>query len=251
MYLRYSFERGRADALQLAARERGLQHVGRVDRALGRPGADQRVQLVDEQDDVLVLRDLVHDGLEPLLELAAVLRARDDRRHVERQHPVVAQHVGAERVRDHEGQALHDRRLAHARLADQHRVVLLAPRQDLHDALDFLRPADGRVELPLRGELREVAAEVIQRRRLRLLLRLGARRGRLRRRRRARRHVAAQQPQRLRARLLQVDARIGQHLRRDALLLAQQAEQQVLGADVGVIELARFRHRQLQHLLGA
>ena len=44
-------ERGRADAAQLAARERRLEHVGRVHRALGRAGADQRVQLVDEQDD--------------------------------------------------------------------------------------------------------------------------------------------------------------------------------------------------------
>ena len=45
-------ERGRADAAQLAARERRLEHVGRVHRALGRAGADERVQLVDEQDDL-------------------------------------------------------------------------------------------------------------------------------------------------------------------------------------------------------
>ena len=44
-------ERGRADAMQLAARERGLEHVARVHRAFGLAGADHRVQLVDEQDD--------------------------------------------------------------------------------------------------------------------------------------------------------------------------------------------------------
>ena len=33
-------ERGRADAVQLAARERGLQHVAGVDRAFGLAGAD-------------------------------------------------------------------------------------------------------------------------------------------------------------------------------------------------------------------
>ena len=43
-------ERGRADALQLAARERRLEDVGGVDRAFGRARADERVQLVDEQD---------------------------------------------------------------------------------------------------------------------------------------------------------------------------------------------------------
>ena len=44
-------ERGRADAMQLAARQRGLQQVGGVHRAVGLAGADQRVHLVDEQDD--------------------------------------------------------------------------------------------------------------------------------------------------------------------------------------------------------
>ena len=45
-------ERRGADAPQLAAGERRLQQVGRVAAAFGRAGADDRVQLVDEQDDV-------------------------------------------------------------------------------------------------------------------------------------------------------------------------------------------------------
>ena len=77
-------ERGRADRLQLAARERRLEDRGRVDRALGRAGADEVVQLVDEQDDVAALGDLLHHLLEALLELAAVLRAGDERGQVER-----------------------------------------------------------------------------------------------------------------------------------------------------------------------
>ena len=48
-------ERGGADAVQLAARERGLQHVAGVHGALGLAGADHGVQLVDEQDDVAFL----------------------------------------------------------------------------------------------------------------------------------------------------------------------------------------------------
>ena len=49
-------ERGRADAVQLAARQRRLQQVGRIHRAIGLAGADQRVHLVDEQDDLAVCR---------------------------------------------------------------------------------------------------------------------------------------------------------------------------------------------------
>ena len=78
-------ERGRADGVQLAAREHRLEQVRRVHRALGRAGADDGVQLVDEQDDLaLGVLDLLEHGLEALLELAAVLGAGDERAQVER-----------------------------------------------------------------------------------------------------------------------------------------------------------------------
>ena len=63
-------------------------------------------------------------------------------------------------------------------------------------------------------------------------------------------HVTAEQSQSFRTRLFQADIRIGEHLRRDALLLAQQPQQQMLGADVGVVQLARFAHGEFEHLLG-
>ena len=44
-------QRGRADGAQFPARELRLHDVGRVRRAFRRAGADQRVQLVDEQND--------------------------------------------------------------------------------------------------------------------------------------------------------------------------------------------------------
>src|ERR1043166_2174178 len=70
----------RADAAQLAARERGLQHVRRVNRALCRARADERVQLVNEEDDLPPrVLDLFEDGLQAVFELAAVLRAREHR----------------------------------------------------------------------------------------------------------------------------------------------------------------------------
>ena len=45
-------QRGRADRLQLATSQHRLQNARRVDRALRRTRTHQRVQLVDEQDDV-------------------------------------------------------------------------------------------------------------------------------------------------------------------------------------------------------
>jgi hypothetical protein len=49
---------------------------------------------------------------------------------------------------------------------------------------------------------------------------------------------------------VEIGSQLDQDLRRDALALADQAEQDVLGADVVVAELQRLAQRQLQHLLG-
>src|SRR4051812_13042206 len=78
-------ERGRADAMQLAARQRGLEQVGGVHRTVGLARSDQRVHLVDEKDDAAIRgRDLAQDSLEPLLKLAAIFRAGNQGAHVER-----------------------------------------------------------------------------------------------------------------------------------------------------------------------
>ena len=77
-------QRRRADGAQLAAGEHRLEQVGGVDRALGGARADDRVQLVHEQDDAAAgLLDLGQDRLQALLELAAVLRAGQQRADVE------------------------------------------------------------------------------------------------------------------------------------------------------------------------
>ena len=57
--------------------------------------------------------------------------------------------IGHLAVDDALRQAFDDRRLADARLADQHRVVLGAPLQHLDGAADLVVAADHRVELAL------------------------------------------------------------------------------------------------------
>jgi len=61
------------------------------------------------------------------------------------------------------GQAFDDGGLAHTGLADEHRVVLGAPRQDLDDAQDLLVAADDRVELTGLGHGSQVAGILLQR----------------------------------------------------------------------------------------
>ena len=150
-------QRGGADGVQLAAGQRRLEHVAGVHGPLGRARAHDGVHLVDEEDDLpLGGDDLLQHGLEPLLELAAELGAGDQRAHVEREDLLVLQPLGHVAVDDAAGQPLDDGGLAHARVADQHRVVLGAPGEDLDDAPDLLVAADHRVELALAGQLGEV-----------------------------------------------------------------------------------------------
>ena len=157
-------ERRRADRAQLAAGEHRLQQVRRVDRALGRARTDDRVQLVDEEDDLaLGVLDLLEDGLDPLLELAAVLRAGEERADVERPDALALQALGDVAGDDPLREALDDRGLPHSGVADQHRVVLRAAREHLDHAPDLLVAPDDRVELALLGELGQVAAELLER----------------------------------------------------------------------------------------
>ena len=134
-----------------------------------------------------------------------------------------SERVGDLAAGDELREPLDDGRLAHTRLPDQHRVVLLAAAQDLDHALDLRGPADGRIELALAGELGEVPAEVVERGRLRLLLALLARLLGLPaadRRGLGGTHVRAEHLERLGPGLLERHPERVQHLGRDPLLLA-------------------------------
>ena len=163
-YLRYSSSVVAPTQWSSPRRERGLQHVAGVDRALGLAGADHRVQLVDEDDRLArVRRDVLEHRLQALLELAAVLGAGEQCGHVERQHALPLQRLRHFAVDDPLREPFDDRGLAHARLADQHRVVLRAPLQDLDRAPDLVVAADHGVELAFAGALREVDRVLLER----------------------------------------------------------------------------------------
>ena len=153
--------RGCAHALEFAAGEGRLEHVRRVQAARRAAGAHDGVELVDEQDQVGVRLGFLDDGLEALLEVAAVFGAGHHRGDVQRQDAFLRQGGGDVPGGDPEGDALHDGGLAHARLADEHRIVLLAPPEDLDHAGDLHVTPHDRIQLPFAGRLREVVAEFL------------------------------------------------------------------------------------------
>ena len=100
-------------------------------------------------------RGLDH-GLEPLLEIAAKTGARQQRAHVERENLHVLERGGHVAVMDREREPLGERGLAHARLADEHRIVLAPAQQDMNRALDLVLAPDQRIDLSLCRALGEV-----------------------------------------------------------------------------------------------
>ena len=114
----------------------------------GPAGADQGVRLVDEQDDAAGCEDLhlLDHRLQAVLELAPDGGAGLHGGQVEREEPHVAQGRRHVARGDAQRQALDKRGLADAGLADDDRVVLPAPHQDVDDLADLAVAAQHRVD---------------------------------------------------------------------------------------------------------
>ena len=163
-------QRGRANRAQFATSQRWLEHVGRVHRTLGRARANQRVQLVDEQDDLSRrIFNLLQHGFQAVFKLAAVFCARQHRTQIQRHHTLVLQPFGHIARDDALRQAFDNGGLAYARLSDQHRIVLGAAGKHLHHTADFFVAADHGIELAATRLLGQIAGIAFQR----LVLRFG------------------------------------------------------------------------------
>ncbi len=158
--------------MQFTASQRGFEHVASVHRAFGLAGSDHRVQLIDEQDDLpFLLGEVVEHSLQPLFKLAAKFGARDERAHVERKDALVLQAFGNLTVDDSLREAFDDRGLAHARLADQHRIIFRSALQNLDRATNLIVATDHGIELAGSGSRGEIDRVLLER--LTGLLRVG------------------------------------------------------------------------------
>ncbi len=131
-------------------------------------------------------------------------------------------------VDDAQREALDDRGLADARLADQHRIVLGAAREHLDGAADLLVAADHRIELAVARRLGQIARVFLQR----IIGVFG--RGRIGGAALAQRFDRGIE-------VLRRDAGVGEDFSGLAVLLERQREQQALDGDEAVAGLlARF-----------
>ena len=150
-------ERRGTDGTQFAAGQRRLQDVGGIHGTLATAGTYQRVNLVDEEDDLAFgLRHFLHDALQSFLKLAFILRTGQQRTHVEREELLVLQVLRHVTAHDALGQTFHDGGLTRARFTDEDRVVLRTARQNLQHASYLVVTAYHWVELAFAGIVDEV-----------------------------------------------------------------------------------------------
>ncbi len=111
--------------------------------------------------------------LQTLFKLAAKLRPRDQRAHIQRYNALFFQALRHIAAHNSLCETFYDGGFADSRLADQNRIVFRPARKHLDHATDLVVSPNHRIQLPLRCKLRQVAAVFFQR----LIGRLGILRG--------------------------------------------------------------------------
>ncbi len=140
--------RGGRDRAQLAARKRRLEQVRGIRAAGGIARADQRVRFVDEEHDRHG-RGLhfVNDVLQALLELPLHAGAGLQQAQVERQDTHLADHVRDVGLRHAQRETFDERGFAHARFADENRIVLAPAREHVDHLLDLAIAAEDGIDV--------------------------------------------------------------------------------------------------------
>ena len=152
-----------ADGAQGAARQSRLEKIGGIAGARRAAGADQGVHFVDEQDDGFGRRlHLVDDLAQALFEFAFHARAGLKQAQVQRQQRHVLQLRRHIATRQALCKSFDHRRLADARLAGKHGIVLPPPHEDVDDLADLFVAARHRVHLAFARALGQVDAELLQ-----------------------------------------------------------------------------------------
>ena len=101
--------------------------------------------------------------LQPLLEVAAVARAGQQRTHIQREHGSGRQYFRYFAVDNALGEPFRDRGLSDAGFADEQRIVLLPATEHLDGAVNLGIPSDHRIDLAVARLLVEVDAVSIER----------------------------------------------------------------------------------------
>src|SRR5437764_7031574 len=181
------------------------------------------MQLIDENDVLRIVDQLAHDLFQALFELAAIFRAGHNQTNVERKNALVFEERRNFTAHDALRQTFDDGSLADAWFADENRIVLSAATKDLNHALDFIVSSNQRIEPIVGSVFCQVARELEQVWNIFAMPRVGAALSR-----------------NLVANSSEPQSSLKQDLRRHRTLFTQKSQQQMLGANVTMLQTIGF-----------
>ncbi len=116
------------------------------------------------EDDIAAGFELVDYALHAFFKLTAIHRTSDYRTDIQLEHTFIQQQRGHIAFDDTLRQPLYDSGLANTGLANQSRVILGAPCQNLDHAFYFLASSDNRVELAFLCQGSQVCSKLVYQR---------------------------------------------------------------------------------------
>ena len=156
-------ESSRSNGAQFSAGQGRLEHVGSIHGPFRSARTHKGVKLVDEKNDLAFgLSDFFENRFQPVFEFAAELCPRHKRGEIQSDDAFCFQDVRNVTGDNSLRQAFDDGGFADARFADQHRIILRAPRKNLHDAANLFIAADDRIELLFPRQFRQVTRILLQ-----------------------------------------------------------------------------------------
>ena len=122
------------------------------------------MKLVDEQQNIFIIRHFFDDSFDALFELTAVFTSGYHSREVKNDNTLVTDGFRHDAKSDALCKAFGNRRFSDTWLSNEARVIFCPAAQDLNHTLNFLAAADNRVEFSFAREFGEIAAVLIERR---------------------------------------------------------------------------------------
>ena len=121
------------------------------------------MDLVNKEDDLpFPLLDLFQDRFQTVLKFTSVFRTCNQGPYIKGKDLSIAEGLRDITVHDPLGKTFDNRGLSHPRLADQDRIILCPPGEDLDHTPDLIITTDNRVQLALAGNIGQVSGIFLQ-----------------------------------------------------------------------------------------
>src|SRR5699024_11171937 len=127
-------------------------------------GTYNRMDFIDEKDDIRIFLQLVDDRADTFLKLTTVFCSSHHRGHIKHHHALFKQNAQNFLLHNTQCQTLYDGRFSESWFTDKHRIVLLTAAQDLRQTFNLAFATHNRVQLAFFGSPRHVYAEIVQHR---------------------------------------------------------------------------------------